>query len=196
MVGAPSFPFLWERVGRIIEEMSTSEFEKSDTQLVELAGRNWLASQLQRARVEVARPERDRGIDLIAYLDRDADAGQFIACPIQMKAATKACFSLDPKYQKFCQLLLVYIWNLGNPSETTCFALTYKEAETVAKTMRYTETRSWIDGASSGKRGYSPTAPSERLRGLLQPHQMTTPLHWLDKIRRSARRVPANEQAM
>lgn len=35
-----------------------------DTQLVELAGRNWLASELLRAGLEVARPERDRGIDL------------------------------------------------------------------------------------------------------------------------------------
>ncbi|MHB2036215.1 MAG: hypothetical protein ACYCPW_05680 [Nitrososphaerales archaeon] len=41
-----------------------------DTQLVELAGRNWLTSELLKAGLEVARPERDRGIDLIAYVDR------------------------------------------------------------------------------------------------------------------------------
>lgn len=45
-----------------------------DTQLVELAGRNWLASELLRAGLEVARPERDRGIDLIAYVDLDEGA--------------------------------------------------------------------------------------------------------------------------
>jgi hypothetical protein len=58
--------------------MSRNETESADTQLVELAGRNWLASQLQHAKIEVAKPERDREIDLIAYLDRHADAGQFV----------------------------------------------------------------------------------------------------------------------
>jgi len=133
-------------------------------------------------------PERDRGIDLIAYLDRDAHSGQFVACPIQMKAATTECFSLDPKYEKFHQLLLVYVWNLGVPSETTCFALTYKEAEAVADKMGYTETHSWIDGAGSGKRGYYTSAPSKGLRELLESHRMTTPQQWLEKIRRSVPR--------
>jgi hypothetical protein len=165
--------------------MSRNETESADTQLVELAGRNWLASQLQHAKIEVARPERDRGIDLIAYLDRDVHAGQFVARPIQMKAATAECFSLDPKYEKFHQLLLVFIWNLGDSSKTTCFALTYKEAESVADKMGYTKTRSWIDGAGSGKRGYFTSAPSKDLRGHLEPHKMKTAQQWLDKIRRS-----------
>lgn len=73
---------------------------KLDTQLVELAGRNWLASELLGSGIEVARPERDRGIDLIAYVDRDARVGNFVACPIQMKAATNAVFSLDPKVRQ------------------------------------------------------------------------------------------------
>jgi hypothetical protein len=166
--------------------MSRDESEKADTQLVELAGRNWLASQLQSAKIEVARPERDRGIDLIAYLDRDAQAGQFVARPIQMKAATAECFSLDPKYEKFHQLLLVYIWNLRDPSKTTCFALSYKDAERIAVEMGWTDTSSWIDGAKTGKRGYYTSAPSKRLRGLLEPCKMTTPQQWLDKIRGSA----------
>jgi hypothetical protein len=70
---------------------------KLDTQLVELAGRNWLASELLRAGVEIARPERDRGIDLIAYVDIDERVERFVARPIQMKAATGAVFSLDPR---------------------------------------------------------------------------------------------------
>lgn len=91
-----------------------------DTQLVELAGRNWLASELMQAGIEVARPERDRGIDLIAYLDRDVRIGKFIACPIQMKAAQRQVFSIDPKYAKIPGLLLAYVWHLGNQSTTKC----------------------------------------------------------------------------
>ena len=57
---------------------------RNDPQLVELRGRNWLTSQLLQAGLEVARPERDRGIDLIAYRDID-EKQQFLAYPIQMK---------------------------------------------------------------------------------------------------------------
>jgi hypothetical protein len=74
--------------------------KKPDTQLVELAGRNWLASELMRAGIEVARPERDRGIDLIAYVDLDERVGNFTACPIQMKAATKQVFSLESEIRE------------------------------------------------------------------------------------------------
>jgi hypothetical protein len=40
--------------------------KKPDSLLVELAGTNWLMSQLLHLGLEVAKPERDRGIDLIA----------------------------------------------------------------------------------------------------------------------------------
>ena len=40
-----------------------------DSQVIELLGRNRLVSELLRAGLEVAIPARDRGIDLIAYLD-------------------------------------------------------------------------------------------------------------------------------
>ncbi len=40
-----------------------------DPQVVELLGRNKLISDLLRAGLEVALPMRDRGIDLIAYVD-------------------------------------------------------------------------------------------------------------------------------
>src|ERR1019366_10107162 len=128
---------------------------KPDTQLIELAGRNWLASELLRAGVEIARPERDRGIDLIAYVDLDVRVQSFVACPIQMKAATGAVFSLDPKYARFPGLILAYVWNLGNPLRITCFALTYSEALAVARKMRWTRTASWLKGGNTGERGHS-----------------------------------------
>jgi len=116
-------------VYRIVKKRSS---ERKDSQLVELAGRCWLISQLLQAGLEVARPERDRGIDLIAYLDLDETARDFIACPIQVKAASKTAFSVDPKYSRFPRMLIVYVWELDNPAQTAAYALTYAEALAIA----------------------------------------------------------------
>jgi hypothetical protein len=142
-----------------------------DSQLVELAGRNWLTSELLQAGLEVARPERDRGIDLIAYRDLD-ERQRFLAYPIQMKAATGEIFSLDPKYERFPRLILAYVWNLGNSTQTKCFALTFEAALGIADKMGWTKTDSWITGGRNKKRGYSTTAPSKRLRIMLAPFEM------------------------
>jgi hypothetical protein len=172
--------------GKILTGMALQR-NKPDTQLVELAGRSWLASQLMRSGIEVARPERDRGIDLIAYVDRDTRIRNFIACPIQMKAATGAVFSLDPKYAKFPGLVLAYVWNLGNPSSTTCFALTYREALGIARKMGWTKQPTWLTGGKSGKRRYSTTNPSKRLRSLLAAYKMDADKWW--------RKVSISEQS-
>jgi hypothetical protein len=131
--------------------------------------------------LEVARPERDRGIDLIAYLDLDERVGSFLACPIQMKAATGAVFSLDPKYAKFPRLILAYVWGLGDSSQTRCFALTYAEALGIANEMGWTRTASWLTGGRNKRPGYSTTAPSGRLRALLTAFQMN-PEKWRLKV--------------
>ncbi len=144
-----------------------------DPQLVELAGRNWLTSQLLRAGLEVARPERDRGIDLIAYIDTD-ERRRFRAYPIQMKAATNEAFSIDRKYERFPNLILVYVWNLGDSAQTRCFALTYSNAIQIADKMEFTKTPSWLQGGR-----YSTTAPSKRLREMLAPFAMS-PKRWLE----------------
>jgi hypothetical protein len=157
---------------------------KPDSQLVELAGRNWLASELMRAGIEVARPERDRGIDLIAYLDRDKRAGRFIARPIQMKAASHARFSLYPKYGKFRGLLLAYVWNLGaeNPSAIRCFALTYKEALGILRQMGYARTHTWRKGGASGQRRYVVNKPSRELVALLSKYEMNSRDKWYERL--------------
>lgn len=150
-----------------------------DTQQVELAGRNWLTSELIRAGLEVARPERDRGIDLIVYRDRGMDdKREFLAYPIQMKAATKEVFRLDPKYEKIPGLILVYVWYLGVSANTKCFAMTYTEALDIADEMGWTATPSWIKGGRHKRRGYSTTKPSKRLRPLLTPFEMDSTKWW------------------
>ena len=154
---------------------------KLDPQLVELVGRNWLTVQLLQAGLEVARPERDRGIDLIAYRDLD-EKQQFLAYPIQMKAFLNEVFSIDPKYEKFPRLILAYVWNLADLTLTKCFALTFKEALQVADEMEYTKTASWLTGARSGKRGYFTSAPSKQLKDLLSPFEMSSPEKWSSKF--------------
>lgn len=135
-----------------------------DTQIIELMGQNRLTNELMHAGIEVARPERDRGIDLIAYADTDT----FFAIPIQMKAATKAMFSIDKKYEKFPNLLMVFLWYIHDLEKTEIYALTYEQSLQIATEKGWTTTSSWID---KGK--YSTSAPDKKLRELLLPYKMT-----------------------
>lgn len=148
-----------------------------DSQTVEIIGRNYLVSQLVSAGLEVARPERDRGVDLIAYVDLDEAGGGFVACPIQMKAATKASFAVDRKYEKFTKLLFAYVWRAATPDHASVYTLTYREALGVAEAMGWTATASWQEGGI-----YSTTRPSARLVGPLEPY-LTGPDDWKTKIR-------------
>jgi hypothetical protein len=136
-----------------------------DSQTVEIIGRNYLVSRLVSDGLEVARPERDRGVDLIAYLDLD-EAHRFVACPIQMKAATTASFSVFSKYERIAQLLLVHVWHVNDPDQACAYSLRYDEAKSVADQMGWTGTESWLRG------GYSTTRPSQRLLTLLEPYRM------------------------
>ena len=78
--------------------MKRPKQKQVDSQLIELVGRNWLMSQLQQAGVEVAKPERDRGVDLIAYLEHP----RFVACPIQLKVSSKSGFVIYRENTKAC----------------------------------------------------------------------------------------------
>lgn len=73
----------------------------ADTQLTEIFGRNRLINDLLLSGVEVATPVRDRGVDLIAYVDLYEQIGRFAAVPIQIKAATQRSFTIDRKYERF-----------------------------------------------------------------------------------------------
>ena len=85
-----------------------------DKQIVEIEGVNWLIVELMKAGIEVARPIRDRGVDLVVYNERKND--ELFAKVIQVKASSEESFSIDQKYEKTKGLLIVYIWNLeSNP---------------------------------------------------------------------------------
>jgi hypothetical protein len=155
-----------------------------DTQVVELLGRQRLMGELLRAGLEVAVPARDRGVDLIAYVDLSRQVRQFASRPIQMKASTTSAFGVDQKYNRIADLILAYVWHLNNPSVAVTYAMTYPEAVQVAETMRWTETASW-------KRGrYSTSSPSKQLVGLLEPYRMS-PERWRALVVGSERSVAA-----
>lgn len=146
----------------------------SDTQITELAGRHYLISQLLAGGVEVATPLRDRGIDLIAYLDRVGDEPEFLACPIQLKANEEARFGVLRKYESIPNLLLVYAWNVSSNSPDL-FALTYSEAVALLEERNHTKTRSWNELG-----GYS-LAVNDRWKQMLSPFRMK-PEMWSSKI--------------
>ena len=140
-----------------------------NTQIVELIGRNYLVGELLKAGFEVASPLRDRGVDLIAYMDIDEDIDQFVGIPIQLKAASKRTFSIHRKYNKFPNLIMAYVWDIASTDlQPTIYALTQQEAVAVGDAMEYTKTASWLVGGS-----YDQTRPSRKLIELLKPYEMT-----------------------
>jgi hypothetical protein len=143
-----------------------------DTQIIELIGRHHLTSELLRAGLEVAMPIRDRGIDLIAYVDIDSRLSQFVSCPIQMKAAMGRSFSVAAKYERVRNLLMAYVWNLEDSHNAVTYALTYPEAHAVANKLGWTRTASWAKGA------YTTTRPSAQVVELLEPYRMTSERWW------------------
>jgi hypothetical protein len=137
-----------------------------DKQIIEILGRDRLLDELLRARLEVAFPCIDRGIDLIAYID-DPDLGSFIARPIQMKAARDSCFGLDKKYKKISGLIIAYVWFLSCSTKSKTYAMSYAEALSIAEIMGWTKTDSWLN-----KDSYVNTHPGKKLLNLLEPFEM------------------------
>ena len=162
---------------------------KLDSQQISLIGRNLLVGELLHDGLEVARPERDRGVDLVAYVDIHETGGPFIACPIQLKVGTDAAFAVDRKYERFPSLLIAYLWHLFEPAEFVSYCLTYPEAVAVAESMGWTSTASWAKGS------YTPNNPSARLLDLLSPHRMGAG-RWVEKIRLSSGSRDAREEAL
>jgi hypothetical protein len=101
-----------------------------DTQQVEVVGRAYLTAALTRDGIEVARPERDSGIDLIAFLREP-----WRATPIQLKAFSKPGFSHLPKYETQSELRMVYAW-LDQP-QPTFYVLTWAQADEVVDAGNY-----------------------------------------------------------
>lgn len=144
---------------------STAEPRRLDSQQVEILGRNMVKASLIEAGVEVATPERDNGIDLIAY--RWSQDGLFVAYPIQIKAASAFSFGMDRKYAKIPRLIMVFVMNSRSMSASAIFAMTYAQMVKVGDDMGWTKTASWTD-----RDGYSTRHPSPKLTAILEAHRM------------------------
>jgi hypothetical protein len=145
----------------------------NDTQVVGLLGRNRLVDELLLAGLEVSLPIRDRGVDIVAYVDLGEKVETFRAYPIQLKASSKRYFVVDRKYAKFANIILAYVWNLEDPGHALTYALTYPEAACIAKNLGWTKTPSWERG------GYSTSHPTKKLVSLLEPYRMSPERWWL-----------------
>jgi hypothetical protein len=161
-----------------------------DTQVVELLGRQRLIGELLRAGLEVAVPARDRGIDLIAYVDLSQQVRQFASRPIQMKASTTSAVGVDQKYERIADLILAYVWHLDDPPAAVTYAMSYPEAVQVAKAMGWTQTASWQRGQ------YSTSSPSKRLLAPLGPYRLSPERWWTLVVgsEASAERATARER--
>ncbi len=138
-----------------------------DSQSVEILGRNKLIDHLIKDGVEVAVPLRDRGIDLIAYLDMDEGVDKYISMPIQMKASSKRSFSVNSKYAKIKDLLIVFVWNLDLDEGVELYGLDYDQMLYVLNQMGWDETSSW-----KNKGVYTDNHVSSKLHTLLFPYYL------------------------
>ena len=143
--------------------------------MIEVLGRGCLIDQLLRAGLEVALPERDRGVDLIVYADLSVHVDRFSAKPIQMKAASKRSFLLNQKYKRISDLIIAYVWHIDAPQQTVIYALTYDQAFSIAEELGWTRTASWAKG------NYFTSSPSKRIEALLEPFRMT-PTKWRELV--------------
>jgi hypothetical protein len=120
-----------------------------DAQQKELLGRSALEAELIKNGFEVARAHRDKGIDLLVFLDEPKRP--FVSRPIQLKASTGIRFGLDRKYEGMTGLILAYAWTILE--RPRFFLMTYSEAECLVP-AEAKRTYSWQKG------GYSwPKAP-------------------------------------
>lgn len=150
------------------------ELRPLDSQQVEILGRNLVKASLIEAGIEVATPERENGIDLIAY--RWNQDGLFTAFPVQIKAASQFSFGMDRKYAKIPRLIMVFVMNCRSANESTIYAMTYAQMVQVGDAMAWTTTASWAE-----RNGYSTRHPSPKLLGLLGSHCMD-PMKWADLL--------------
>jgi len=149
--------------------------DSKDSQLTELAGKHLLIAQLTAAGLEVAVPVRDRGIDLIAYLDRGTPSRNFVAYPIQLKANAGEGFSLDKKYEKTANLILAYVWHVTDPVGYSIYALSYREALAILHRKGHTAAKCWENGR------WNISKADKQLVQMLEPYKMNSK-KWVERV--------------
>lgn len=133
-----------------------------DSQQVEILGRAALTASIVGDGLEVATPERDNGIDLLAFL---VDPWKVI--PIQMKASSSRAFSLFKKHERVPGLVMAYVWHASVATDVEIYAMTWNEAKQVADGLGWTKTASWE------REGYSTTNASKRVQVALEQYRIS-----------------------
>ena len=152
---------------------ANAERNNLDSQRIELLGRNRLIDELLRANLEVALPIRDRGIDLIAYVDLDSRVSKYTARPIQMKAASAKSLAIDRKYEKFRGLIIAFVWDLNAEQRGATYALTFEDLKSLADKWKWLSTDSWEKNGI-----YTTNQPSRHMIDDLEPHKMDKDKWW------------------
>lgn len=143
-----------------------------DSQQIESLGRAALTAALVGDGLEVAQPTRDAGIDLLAFTVKP-----WKVIPIQMKVATGAGFSVQRKYDRIPNLVMVYIWNARSADQVEFYAMSFRDARRIAGILGWTKTASWRKGG-----GYTTTRPSRRVKEAIAQHRMS-PGRWRRLLR-------------
>ena len=139
-----------------------------DPGAIELIGTHLLIAELLADGIEVAIPIRDRGVDLIAYLEKHDRIDRFYSRPIQLKVASKRAFSLDEKYANIRDVLMVYVWGAtGTEADREFYAMTYEQAKQLLVDKEHHLTKSW-----TGKGKFAISHPALALVSAMQPYKM------------------------
>ena len=93
-----------------------------------------------------------------------------------MKAASRKSFSIDRKYEKCHELILVFVWHVDGESPPETYVLTYAECGAIGEAMGWLATESWRQ-----KGAYSNTQPGADICRRLESYRMT-PESWRSKI--------------
>lgn len=129
---------------------------------VEVVGRGALTAAVAADGLEVARPERDIGIDLLIYT-----VTPWRVVPMQLKAASRDSFGIDAKYARVPGIVMVCAWNLLNGLKIEFYALGYPQALAIAEQLGWTQTSSWLTGGR-----YDNTRPGPRVKSALAEYRV------------------------
>lgn len=111
---------------------------KLDAQQVEVVGRGILTARFVADNIEIAKPERDKGIDLIAYKSV-GESNTLLAVPVQLKAFSEFGFSLDER--RYRNMLMAYVWHVAEPNKAEVFVMTFDQAVEAAQTPYFEKNR-------------------------------------------------------
>ena len=153
-----------------------------DKQQVEIIGRSHLIAHLTLGGIEIARPERDKGIDLVAYVDTRPNG--FLVSPLQIKASRKPRVGTWAKYNAIPSLLMVFVW-VPEGGPVTIVAMTQAETMQLAHDVGWTQAKKWrrVAAEDPTKLAYT-TEVTPKIRPHLTEFTMT-PDMWVSRMRRA-----------